>query len=84
MNIKTKKDLQNVIKADIGRCHDFAGKKMWMEYLKGNLYSYTIYKYIKKLRTLEYWSGKRSSLTGKIGYAIAKHQLERYQLKTPG
>lgn len=43
MEIRTKKELNDIIDADISRCTDFAGIKMWLEYLKGNLHSYTIY-----------------------------------------
>ncbi len=82
MNIKSKKELRNTIREDIKHNRDFSGKRMWIEYLKGNLHSYTIYKYIIYLRKLEYWQGRRDSIIGKIGYAFAKHKLEKYQLKT--
>lgn len=82
MEIKTRKELKEVIEADKSRCTDFAGKRMWIEYLKGNLYSYAIYKYIKKLRRIEYLASKRNSLIGNICFLLAKHDFKRYQLKT--
>lgn len=80
--IRTRQDLREYIEADIRRNNDYAGRNMFVDYLKGNLYSHTTYRYIKKLRRFEFYKNNKSGLLGKIRFLIAKHLFERYQLKT--
>lgn len=80
--IKTRKDLKDYITADLSRTKGVAGKKMWIEFLKGNRNTYCTYKYIKLLRHTEFWENNKNSLWGKFVYLIFKHRLMRYQIKT--
>lgn len=82
MKIQSKKDLKDFIVADIKRNNDYAGKNMWLDYLKGNMHNHLTYKYIKKLRTFEYYSNNKESFVSKLRFLIAKHDFQRYQQKT--
>ena len=75
-------DLKDYIAADIARNNDYAGKSMWMDYLKGNLHSHLTCTYIKKLRYFEYYSNNKKSIFSKLRFLIAKHSFQRYQQKT--
>ena len=73
--IQSKKDLKEYIIAD-RTAMGFGKEKraLWKEVLKGNLDDMIIYRQIKYMRKLEYYSNNKKTIVGKIRYLIAKHK----------
>jgi serine O-acetyltransferase len=81
MSIKTKSQLKAVLKSDFARNSEIAGKNMLLEFLKGNYRAYIKYRFLKALRTMEYYENNNHGWRT-IAYLIYKHFFQRLQLKT--
>ena len=80
--ITTRKELRDYIAIDMSQDKEIAGKKMFIEWLKGNLRAHRKYKFLKLLRYMEYCENNRNNYFSKIRYLWIKHRFQKYQLKT--
>jgi serine O-acetyltransferase len=80
--IFTKKDLKETLNADYAHDRQIGGKKMWLEFLKGNMQVWWKYRFLKNLRYIEFCQNNRNSLWGKIRYVLANHIFQNLQIKT--
>lgn len=79
--IKTRKDLKDYIEADINNSNEIH-KHMLKELIKGNMRTWTKYKYICALRKMEFCKNNRNGLFGQIRYLFHKIRFQKLQLKT--
>lgn len=80
--IQTKQDIRLFLKADILRNRDLKGKKMWLEFLKGNIQTYKKFQFLKALRYFEFYKNNQNSLWEKIRYGLMKRRFQRIQMQT--
>lgn len=81
--ITTKKELKAYIEAD-KKAKGMTGKKLWIEWLKGNLEEVRIMRYQIALRRYEYAEYKREtgSFFYKAMYVFHKHNWQKRRMKT--
>lgn len=80
--IQTKKELKEYIRADkIAMGFGKGQRSIWKEYIKGNWDDIIIYKQIRILRKLEYYSHNRYNTLKRIIYLIIKYRYWRIARK---
>lgn len=81
--ITTKQELKAFIEAD-KKARGMAGKRLWVEWLKGNLEEVRIMSYQIALRQYEYadYMRKSGSFFYKIMYVFYKHSWRRRRMRT--
>jgi len=81
--IRTKKDLKFFLKEDFSKYSEINGKNMLLEFLKGNIRAFYLYRFIKILRITEYYQNNQtSSFFHSVLYILYKHRHQRLQMKT--
>ena len=79
--MKTINEYLDFIKSD-KLAMGLSNRSFIYDIIKGNDERWQLYRFVKKLRYLEYCSDNRNTLFGKIRYIIQKHYFKHLQKKT--